>query len=242
LPGTVEAQNIEVVGTQFQVTVAGDQILSQENLIGATLSGADDEGNPLLFRIDSVEIDPKDKSGEVVLYTFMVRDSESGAWRNMCRPDPDGLSRGFPMRIPGKEDGSYTLTCTSGAVGKCIRMGYKPWATDDNGNTLREHHQACVRMIRADYCGTGESHTRNGTVINIFDKLGIQEADPEPAVFEAGWGPDGAVCVNKTRVPDLLTLEELERMCPERLLGRTGDSCSEANALRDNSVMLLNRS
>ena len=237
-----QAQQIDVVGTRFKVTIAGGRVLNQDELLGATLSGADEAGNQLLFRVDAVEPDPKDESGEVVLYTLMVSDSQHGTWRNLCNPDPDGLARGFPIRNLDKEDGSFSLTCTSGAVGKCIRMGYKPCATNDSGNTLRGHHQACVRMLRADYCGNGDSHTRDGTVVNIFDKLGIQKPDPEPAAFEAAWGPDGAVCVNKTRIPDVLTLDELVLMCPEKLQGLTGETCSEAGALHDDRALILNRS
>ncbi|MCG6882593.1 MAG: hypothetical protein LJE62_02430, partial [Silicimonas sp.] len=32
--------------------------------------------------------------------------------------------------------------------------------------------------------------------------------------FEAAWGPDGAVFVRKTRHPDLLSMDDLLKMCP----------------------------
>ena len=50
-----------------------------------------------------------------------------------------------------------TLACEGGAITKCIRWGYQPWA-QHSGSSLKELHQACTRMARADYCGTGLGH------------------------------------------------------------------------------------
>ncbi len=35
--------------------------------------------------------------------------------------------------------------------------------------------------------------------------------------LEAAWGPEGAVCVSHTRLPDVLSREGLAALCPERL-------------------------
>jgi hypothetical protein len=60
-----------------------------------------------------------------------------------------------------------------------------------------------VRLVRADYCGDGIGHTRDGTPIDIFDAIGIQHDEPAPGMtFEAAWRADGAVCVRHTRLPD----------------------------------------
>jgi hypothetical protein len=61
-------------------------------------------------------------------------------------------------------------------------------------------HQTCTRLARADYCGDGVPHTENGTLIDVFDPAGIQVGVDDPALsFEAGWSPDGAVCVSAPR-------------------------------------------
>ena len=139
-------------------------------------------------------------------------------------------------------EGVYSLQCTSGASGKCVRWGYKPWATGPDGRSLWDHHQACTRMARADYCGNGTSHTKDGTTINMYDPLGIQLSDPSPDFsFEAAWGPQGALCVRKVRWPDIASLEALAASCP-RLKDRLGDVCSEATAAQFGSVLLLNES
>ena len=86
------------------------------------------------------------------------------------------------------------------------------------------YYQTCVRLARADYCGDGVGHTRNGTPIDVFDRFGIQRDEPAPGMsFEAAWGMDGAVCVSHTRLPDVLSTEALRDLCPDRV----ARSCDE---------------
>ena len=59
-------------------------------------------------------------------------------------------------------DDRFSVTCTSGVIGKCVRAGYKPWKTAADGRPMWDYHQACTRLIRADYCGDGRTHTRDG--------------------------------------------------------------------------------
>ena len=58
------------------------------------------------------------------------------------------------------------------SVGKCVRIGYKPWR-EVRGESLWDYHQTCVRAVRADYGGDGTGYTRNGTLVDISDRLGI---------------------------------------------------------------------
>jgi hypothetical protein len=98
---------------------------------------------------------------------------------------------------------AMTYACRGAALAKCIEWGYKPWSLAE-GVSLDEYHQACTRMVRADYCGTGTAHTINGTRIHVVDELGVQDVDPTVTyAVEAEWGPDGAVCLNSanTRLP-----------------------------------------
>lgn len=70
-----------------------------------------------------------------------------------------------------------------------------------DGVSLALYYQACVRMMRADYCGDGVGHTRNGTPIDLFDRIGVQRDEPaEGMTLEAAWGPEGAVCISHTRL------------------------------------------
>jgi hypothetical protein len=80
-------------------------------------------------------------------------------------------------------------------------------------------------MVRADYCGDGVGHTRNGAPIDLFDRIGVQRDEPaEGMTLEAAWGPKGAVCVRHTRVFELLSRNDLASLCPERI----SDACDES--------------
>jgi hypothetical protein len=60
--------------------------------------------------------------------------------------------------------------------------------------------------------------------------------------FEAAWSSDGAVCVARPRVPELLTLEELARAYPS-LAGAIGPkACDEGTMAANPKALLLNRS
>lgn len=71
-------------------------------------------------------------------------------------------------------------------------------------------------MVRADYCGDGTAHTKDGTTINLYDRLGIQKPDVSPGMqFEAAWGVNGAEYISHMRWPE--DLAYVQRVCPERL-------------------------
>ena len=89
------------------------------------------------------------------------------------------------------------MVCTVSAIAKCLPIGYRPWAIVEDGAPVANLLQICTRMIRADYCGDGTSHTREGTWVNFVDGLGIETLDDDDMTFEASWGPDGAICVHK---------------------------------------------
>ena len=139
----------------------------------------------------------------------------------------------------------FTFACQGGALYKCVEAGYKPWRSVETAEgvvSLADYHQACTRMLRADYCGDGRSFTRDGTEIDIHDILGVQTSDSaeRPSfVHEAAWGPNGATCIAKTR----FRLPEL----PQCVVDRISDTCESlasnatpASAL--SGVGLMNRS
>jgi hypothetical protein len=88
-----------------------------------------------------------------------------------------------------------TFACTQiGAIGKCVEAGYRPWEVSDDGMSLAASHEACVRLLRADYCGDGTPHTVDGVWVNVYDFAGVQD-DTEAWGVEAEWNADGARCV-----------------------------------------------
>jgi hypothetical protein len=227
---------ISVQGTEIVVELANGKTLRSKDLVGAVLD-VRFKGQPAKLRIVDVEPDPADRSGTVWFHTFEIQQSD-GSWRNLCAAGPDGRQQGFPVQ--GIAHG-LDLACSSGAVGKCVRSGYRPWADGPDGRSLEPQHAACVRMYRADYGGTGEPWTRNGMNIDLYDLQGIQKPDmAADQAFEAGWSVDGAVCVHHVRVKENTTLAELEEKYP-RLKGRTGPICTEEYA-RSLGATMFNRS
>jgi hypothetical protein len=65
--------------------------------------------------------------------------------------------------------------------------------------SLAPYHQACTRLLRADYCGNGTSYTVDGTLLNLYDGVGIQ-ADTERWNLEAEWTEGGARCMARRRL------------------------------------------
>jgi hypothetical protein len=136
-----------------------------------------------------------------------------------------------------------SITCSSGAQGKCLRFGYRYWAAGANGQSLLPQFQACLRMVRADYCGDGQSWTENGTAIDMYDDVGIQVPETNNAMpFEAGWSPDGAVCIHHQRIAGKLAPQALRQQCPRLAAAALGEQCSEAWARTHGKAVLYNRS
>lgn len=226
--------SIGIQGTEIVVGLADGRTLRSKDLVGAVLE-VRIEDQLAKVRIGAVEPDPKDKTGAVWLHTLEGR-LPDGSWSNLCSPGPDGRRQGFLLQM----NGGLQLICSAGALGKCVRFGYRPWAADADGKSLAPQHTACVRMVRGDYGGSDEAWTSDGMLIDVFDPQGIQTAEGGDLEFEAGWAPDGAVCVHHVRVKENTTLAALEQMYP-RLKGRTGAICTEEYA-RSLGAIVLNRS
>jgi hypothetical protein len=145
-----------------------------------------------------------------------------------------GLSNGKPaaaVPLAGRwnersewSPGGLTLACVNGAIGKCVAWGYRPWEPG-----MRAFHQACIRMVRADYCGDGAGQTLEGTPIDIWDTKGIAARDAVPGMrLEAEWAPDGAVRIRTTRFP--FGMDHVLRNCRHRLDPRNGERSFLANS------------
>lgn len=187
---------------------------------GALLTSVDSQGRSLKLKIENVEIDQKDPLREVYLYTVLYQDPTHLNWQNLCQPDLDNMAKALPLSGHWDAKGNHhqdgmTLACTNGVLAKCVRWGYKPWKTEQ-GYSLRDFHQACTRMVRADYCGTGVPHTQKGVPIDVYDRFGIQKQAKNSGMrFEAAWGLDGAVAVDRTRFPGMFA--RIQQECPGRI-------------------------
>lgn len=224
LTGCVQEAQLELDEELAQATSVTPQAgltLKGKEIEGTSLDMVDEQGRSLTLKISGVELDPKDKDRELYLYTVLYQDPTTSEWQNLCEPDKDGVTKAIPLSGQWDATGSHvdnkqiTFACTNGVLAKCARWGYKPWKTV-NGKSLRDYHQTCTRMARADYCGNGIGHTKDGTAIDLYDRLKIQKPTSDSGmVFEAAWNPEGAVFLNRTRYPD--TFAQLQQECPEKL-------------------------
>jgi hypothetical protein len=229
----VTRTDLSVDGTEFVVRNDGRTLRSRD-LVGAVLTMRI-EGREVAVTIDRVSVDDDVDGGSVVLHRFLVDDG--GRPADLCTADADGRNLGFP--IPDGR-GSFELACTSGAVGKCVRWGYRPWLQRRGGPPHRALHAACTRMVRADYGGDGKTYTRDGTLVYVCDRHGVRPcADDAPMAFEAGWGTGGATCVARTRLPDVIGLAELGERYPALDLG---PRCTLEAATDDPETLVVNRS
>jgi hypothetical protein len=180
--------------------VSGGVYYGGEDLVGAKVLGQLSNGSTLQLRIDSAKVLPA-PNDDVWAYEVLAG-GDNNTWQPLC-----GTVDGFPiLAVPlsgtwnyqsGVSGGgsktasttSFTFACRGTALAKCVELGYKPWDSD-----LEDHHQACTRMLRADYCGDGTPGTTNGRVINTYDDVGVQ-ADTESWGVDAEWDADGARCV-----------------------------------------------
>jgi hypothetical protein len=179
-------------------------------------------------------------TGNTFLYTLEQLDNDTGTWQSACDADSDGRRVAIPLAATWDEHGDqstsaamFTFGCTTGVIAKCYRWGYRPWVT--GFGDLVPMHQTCTRLARADYCGVGIPHTRNGTTINVWDNLprpgpiqahgGLLGLPPLGMLFEAGWNTEGAVCLSHSRwiLQDGLGIAALcpDRLVPPGILGET---------------------
>jgi hypothetical protein len=189
---------------------------------------------PIVFtiRFDSASLDssakiPQGQQNDVWKYNVLARQegqTPALSFQPICLTEtglPDQaimLSNRWDPVTANRIDQQNVITfaCRDFALGKCAHLGYRPWAkgTSCSGSgsnrkcadiALTDHHQSCVRMMRADYCGNGKSYTVNGTLIDIYDYLNPPIQVPETDWdIEARWTPTGAICINEPRHPELV--------------------------------------
>lgn len=214
----VKLNGVKLNGSVLCGSNANGQELCGNMLEGALLTAERANGQPLELRIDAVD---EDAGGEFSWHT--VSYAKGNQWVSVCGEDGSGQ----PLRaiaLSGRWDMSegtatggdfiddpamFTLACEGFVLSKCVELtGYYPWETvsevNEAGEThtySRRHlHQACTRMLRADYCGDGQPHTENGTLVNSWDAFGLDASEPQAGwTLEAEWSEGGAVCVHHIR-------------------------------------------
>ena len=243
-----DAVALRLQDSRLVVTLRDGSRLVDEALVGVELELGGDAAS-YVIRIDDVGPDPHAHDPSVTLYDVSVQDPASGRFDKLCAADPHGRTTAIPAPGFWDEDGTFvrgapgqfSFACTAGAQGKCVRFGYPPWASAPDGQSLAPYHAACVRMVRADYCGDGVPHTVPGVAIEMFDSAGVHaRRDPGYGAFEALWAPHGAVCLARARRPEF-PFAEILRQCP-RLTDMPPADCAAAALGTVPGALLGNRS
>jgi hypothetical protein len=177
------------------------------DFIGSVWEGVLSDGTTIPIRIDAIDQLPAPNS-DLRGYAISYLTDDQG-WVPYCGLEEDGtLNLAIPMagtwsyqeNAPGSgkyddnADKGYTFACRHAAIAKCVEMGYRPWEKS-NGKSLQPLTVACTRLLRADYCGTGVSYTVDGTLLDLNDRLEIQQVAEPTWSVEAEWGENGAVCL-----------------------------------------------
>ncbi len=194
--------------------------LADERFLGVIFSGKLSNGNEILLRIDNIQRHPERIHRDVFLYE--VSYETLTGWEPLCGRDEEGqpvpaiplmgvwnYEEGTPEGGAHiDEPGSFTFACEDHVLAKCVTAGYKPWqrVISRKGagfelRSLQPLHQACTRVLRADYCGDGVTHTVDNLWLNFYDDLKIR-IDGDGWNLEAEWDEHGAVCVRALRYPD----------------------------------------
>ncbi len=184
----------------------GSEFYHHDDFIGAeqklTLNLDDVDEESFVLRIDDVE-ESAEWSG---IYTLDLRyrPLNGATWSSPCQDENNNPTRAILMHGRYDDDlerthayndtHTMTIACENSVIGKCLTAGYSSWVDQ----SMADLHQACARMVYADYCGVGEPNTENGTAIDIEDMYGIQSFETEWPV-EAAWDRHGALCVNAPR-------------------------------------------
>lgn len=193
--------------------------LPKDRFIGATFEATLDDGVFLPIRIDDYYRGPERNLKHITYYEVSYETDEG--WVPLCGTDDLGTpipAIAFDGRwdySEGTETGGskisdpevFTFGCHGFVLAKCAEMGYAPWLEaweclpdqQCTKTTFEAHHQACTRMMRADFCGNGVSHTVDGKLINPYDSFGMR-LDELDWPFEAEWDEDGAICAASVRI------------------------------------------
>jgi uncharacterized protein YjbI with pentapeptide repeats len=243
--------SVKLSGSQLlALSKSGSVIASGAGMVGAQFDGQLSTGGVLPLRIDKVARGSNANS-DVWFYSVSYQTADS--WRPLCGVDSSGSpiqavavlgTWDTRQRVPG--GGAYTyssdrfsLGCRGvGAIAKCVEIGYKPWKTASNGASLRDHHAACTRMIRADYCGDGEPHTVNGRSIDVYDGVGVLKPSGGLLslwLFEAEWSSSGARCISLLVNDRYLKAGLLPPHC---FLGLVSLSCGANNHFNTGSLVM----
>ncbi|MDC0675496.1 ADYC domain-containing protein [Nannocystis radixulma] len=226
-------------GTLYAFDAVDDEFVARDTNGANVASGGDLVGWDLVvsdgvntidihIRAHDAEIDSKADNGDPISAYALAFDTDEVPVEtlNLCpdfRDEPDRptvtLIVGERYDPEGKlvianQPDWVTLACEDEALFKMKHLNYGP--NDDfdglGAPATVAQRQATIKMITADYCGSGYSFTAQGTHVHWENHSRHVAAVglPDDAKFEAAWTADGALCLG---TPRLVEVADVELMC-----------------------------
>lgn len=231
LVGIVSPTNVlhtlDLVGDDFVARDGvGNIVATSYSLVGWKIALLPDDGPGQLIQIMAYDpYIPSWATGAAPIsgYALAYQDSITGNHVNVC-PDSGNNAADISVTLIGGETYDpelkrtnpgmtrwVTIACRDEAAYKMKRMNYGP--NDTFGSTGQAasvaQRDATLKMITADYCGTGVSYTAQGTQLHWKNRSALVNTYPpfialnKPPKIEARWTADGASCLSNTRYVDL---------------------------------------
>jgi len=94
----------------------------------------------------------------------------------------------------------FNIGCAGSTLAKLHLTGHTQAAKADGFSTTILERQTMLKMLSADYCGTGRAFTVGGQPLHWADDHGTMTVGILDNSLEAEWGPNGASCLNTPRV------------------------------------------
>lgn len=218
-PNNAPGYSIRVNRGSF-IARRGQTRLAGQDLIGSQLRFQDAEGN--ISAVDIIDVDTV-QSWTASNYTIkryklalhlLADDSHTSICEDAVDLDNDAawavLISGERYDWPGKAvsatgaqaSGWFNIACSGNGLYKVKLMGYdaRPPQTSSYSTTADER-QAALKMLTADYCGSGTSFTETGWPLTWHNTDGWSyNSDSDSDPLEALWDADGVVCLDAPRL------------------------------------------
>jgi ADYC domain len=182
-----------------------------------------------------VALIPFSPNSDIVFYQTQIL-TRDGTWQDFCQtreghpPNAAVFTQKWFDAMGNLSDFGprMGISCWDGTAVKCMRWGYKPWAslTPISGGPavrLEPLFASCARAAMADYCGNSTSYTAMDTRIDLWDAFGFIPKSPKTLEWttaagdvqafsdESAFDDRGAVCMVRER---LYEIDRDDVFCP----------------------------
>jgi hypothetical protein len=227
-----------VTGTSMTAGSSTAPPLTGAGAVGSTWNGTTSGGVSIRLRIDSAL---QGSAPNTDLWFYGVSYQTSTGWSPLCGVDGTGApilavpvagywaSTSSDAAHYNNTTSQFAWACRGKTVAKCVELGYKSYKGYVN------QLQACVRLLRADYCGNGISYTKDGQLLNLWDRVGVQ-LDTEAWNPEAEWMPAGALCINSSNAARYQTTAAVDPKCVYKVA--TSTTCGISGSLKPTTLLV----